>query len=107
MSVYVGVTIGCLVADNWNWTRVAHLMADTEEELIAFGERIGCKPEWLQHSRLGVPHFDVTIRMRDKAVSAGAVEIDRKAEVALARKYQKQNKEECHDRDRKIESSGG
>jgi ethanolamine utilization microcompartment shell protein EutS len=89
MSVYVDDIIGCLVADNWNWTRVAHLMADTEKELIAFGKRIGCKSEWLQHGRLGIPHFDVTIRMRDKAIKAGAIEIDRKKVVKLMQKYRR------------------
>lgn len=89
MSVYVDALTGCLVADNWNWTRFCHLMADTEKELIRFAGRIGCKPEWLQHSRTGLPHFDLTARMRGKAVSAGAIEIDRKKVVLLMQKYRK------------------
>jgi len=87
MSVYVDHAIGCLVANNWQWTRVAHLMADTETELIRFGKRIGCKPKWLMHSRTGVPHFDVTIRMRDKALKAGAIPADRKKVVEIMKAF--------------------
>lgn len=61
-------------------------MADTEKELLGFGRMIGCKPEWLQHSRTGVPHFDITVRMRARAVSTGAIEIGPKEVVELMRR---------------------
>lgn len=37
-----------------------HLMADTEEELIAYAVSIGMKREWLQHRGRVTAHFDVT-----------------------------------------------
>ena len=53
--IYVDALTGCLAHNNWNYTRFCHLMADCELELIEFAVLIGCKREWLQHSRAGVP----------------------------------------------------
>jgi hypothetical protein len=87
MSVYVDAMIGCLATEKWRHTRVAHLIADTEQELTEFAKRIGCKPHWVQRSRTGVPHFDVTIRMRNTALAHGALIADRKKVVEIMRKF--------------------
>lgn len=52
-----------------------HLISDESvEELHEFAQSIGLKRSWFQdHSRL--PHYDVTVGMRRKAVDAGAEEI--------------------------------
>jgi hypothetical protein len=94
---YVDALTGCLCSSNWQHTRACHLMADTESELIRFGRRIGCKPEWLQHSRTGLAHFDITARVREAAVKAGAKEIDRKAVVELMKKTGWPNKVLTHE----------
>ena len=52
----------------------SHLMADSREELLAFGARLGLKPIWLQDKISGV-HFDVTDETRDAAIGLGAVPI--------------------------------
>ena len=55
-----------------------HLQGDSEEELLAFGAKIGLKPSWLQ--RKGDPidaHFDLTEGKRAQAVAAGAIEQSR------------------------------
>lgn len=56
-------------------SRWCHMTADTTEELLAMGARIGMRRAWLQ--RVGKPgeHFDLTVNKRVLAVRAGAVEI--------------------------------
>jgi hypothetical protein len=58
----------------WRGKRWCHLYADTLPELEAFARRIGLKPEWLQHpdGTDGLPHYDVTGQLRDKAEASGA-----------------------------------
>lgn len=57
--------------------RWSHLMADSDEELMAFAIELGLKPEWIQHPEKPYgAHFDVTERMREKAISLGAQAVD-------------------------------
>lgn len=74
MAVYVDdyrekATVGQLTA------RWSHLLADTDEELLAFAKRLGLQPAWLQHEGTPKVHFDVTDQMRARAIRAGAREI--------------------------------
>lgn len=64
--------------------RWSHLTAETVEELLEFGERIGLRPEWLQTCKTrcakpGMPcvhwHLDVVDTKRAEAIAAGAVPI--------------------------------
>lgn len=55
--------------------RSCHMIANSEEDLVAFGERIGLKRAWLQDAGTYRAHFDLTPGMRIKAVKAGAVEV--------------------------------
>ena len=60
------------VDDRWS-----HLVADTDEELHAFAERLGMRREWFQ-GRTGRPHhahYDVPERARAEALAHGAVEV--------------------------------
>jgi hypothetical protein len=69
MTVYVDPAI-------WPWRgRVwAHLTADTTEELHEFAGRLGLKRSWFQQGRQPwLDHYDVTDRMREKAIGLGAV----------------------------------
>lgn len=83
--IYVDALTGCLAHDNWRHTRSCHLMADSLPELIRFGKKIGCSPNWVQ-TEGALDHFDLTARMREKAVAHGAMEIDRKQVVELMRR---------------------
>jgi len=38
----------------------AHLIADTEQELVAYAVSIGMRPRWLQHPGTRLAHFDLT-----------------------------------------------
>ncbi len=52
--------------------RWSHLFADTEPELRAFAQKIGLNQAWIQHAGQPHAHFDVTGRMRQRALAAGA-----------------------------------
>lgn len=57
---------------NAKWS---HLMADTDEELHAFAERLGLKRSWHQKPGTPISHYDVTDSKRDEALRLGAVPI--------------------------------
>ena len=59
----------------WRGKRWCHLYADSLAALVAFGDRIGLKRSWLQNpdGSTGLPHYDVTGQMFDKAVAEGAI----------------------------------
>lgn len=72
MAVYVDDAI-------WPWRgrRWCHLVADTEEELHAFGARLGLKRAWFQQ-RPGRPwqdHYDLHEVAREVAIALGAVPV--------------------------------
>jgi Protein of unknown function (DUF4031) len=61
--------------------KMSHMIADTEEELLAFADRLGLKREWYQGN-----HFDVSMSVRTKAISLGAKEIPLRELAAMVRK---------------------
>lgn len=69
MGVYVDEAI-------WEWRgrRWCHLVADTEDELHAFGDRLGLQRRWLQHrpARPWLDHYDLHEVARDVAIALGA-----------------------------------
>lgn len=64
---------------------MCHLMADTEAELHAMADKIGCHREWYQ-ADASTPHYDLPVFRRQAAITLGATVIDRKQTVALIRK---------------------
>ncbi len=52
------------------YRKYCHMMADTEEELLAMAEAIGLKRSWLQGD-----HFDIVPSKRALAVRHGAIEV--------------------------------
>lgn len=75
MTVYVD--------DMRRWSTVAgrgarwsHLIADSQDELVAFAVRIGLRAEWMQKRGTRWEHFDVTDGMRARAIALGAVQIE-------------------------------
>ena len=73
MAVYVD---DAFVAGEWGrWTGGGHLQADSPEELSAFAQLLGLRPEWLQ-TRAGRPerdHYDLDASRRARAIDLGAV----------------------------------
>lgn len=77
MGVYVDPLWRCIRSRRWPHAEACHLVADTREELHAFAERLGLRPEWFQRdSRL--PHYDLTRGKRFQALRLGAQEISHK-----------------------------
>jgi hypothetical protein len=80
-------------------SRWCHLFADTEDELHAFGERIGLRRSWYQvpkgpggkgrakpeSLKAQMWHYDVTEGRRAAAVAAGAVQVSRRGALAIMR----------------------
>jgi hypothetical protein len=54
---------------------MCHMIADTTEELLAMADEIGVSRKWIQAKGTYTEHFDVCMKMRDRAVEAGAKEI--------------------------------
>ena len=82
MAVYVAHAFAH--AGRGGWSGGGHLQADTAEELHAFAARLGLRRHWFQH-RPGRPdrdHYDLTARLREQALAAGAIAEDRRAGVA-------------------------
>lgn len=65
------VYVDSLRKADWRYQESCHLTADTKEELVAFGIQLGLKEKWLQISRSGKPHFDLTKSKRATAIELG------------------------------------
>lgn len=53
----------------------SHLMADTTNELLDFGDHLGLHRAWLQRPASPMEHFDITAGKRLRALELGAVQI--------------------------------
>lgn len=61
---------------------MCHMLADSEEELLAMADRIGVARRWHQFPGTVKSHFDICLSKRAKAIVAGAIEIDYPGDVA-------------------------
>lgn len=79
----------------WRGGRSCHLMTDgTVEELCDLAANIGCSRTWLQPDGGGfVPHFDLSPRLRKRAIQAGAIECGREKTVEILRLWRDRRKE--------------
>lgn len=78
MSVYVDEAV-------WPFGRMTmcHMLADTDEELHAMAQKIGVARRYHQSRRYS--HYDICKSKRALAVANGAIEIDRRAFVEMAK----------------------
>ena len=58
----------------YNYYAFCHLTADSLEELLEFADKLELRGEWLQESRSGIAHFDITLNKRKLALKLGAIE---------------------------------
>lgn len=65
-----------------NWCR---LVADSINELHAFAEQLGLKREWFQ-DRTMYPHYDVTVKVKERALALGAYAGDKRTIVTCAKR---------------------
>lgn len=71
----------------WQGGKSCHLVSDhTVDELLDFAKRIALPMQWFQH-RASIPHFDLSRSWRERAVAAGAIEVDRLGFVAAVRRF--------------------
>lgn len=56
---------------------MCHMVADTDDELHAMAAKIGVARRWHQKPKTSHSHYDICLSKRAKAVSLGAIEIDR------------------------------
>ena len=68
----------------WRGKLWCHLVADTLPELHAFARRLGLREVWFQ-SKSAYPHYDVTVSVRDRALSMGASMGDRQIIISCAK----------------------
>lgn len=69
---------------------MCHMIADTDEELLAMADRIGVQRRWHQHAGSARSHFDIALSKRALAVAAGAQEITWR-ELACMTRYRQVN----------------
>lgn len=73
----------------WRGKQWCHLVADTIEELHEFAYQLGLQRHWFQHAA-SYPHYDVTVEVREIALSIGAIQGDRISVISCARKMKAQ-----------------
>ena len=84
MSVYVDPMSTCIQSREWPYKYACHLIADSIGELHEFAGQLGLHRSWFQDHN--IPHYDLTTRIRQKALRLGAVSIGVKEFVKLSRK---------------------
>jgi hypothetical protein len=65
--------------------RMSHLIADTNEELLAMVDRIGVQRRWIQYPGTHKEHFDIAKTKRTLALAAGAVAITMRQSALMVR----------------------
>jgi len=63
---------------------MCHMAADTLDELHAMAELLGIR-RWFQ-DKLGAPHYDISKLNRAKAVSLGAMEVNSRVLLGIAKR---------------------
>lgn len=87
MSVYVDEMQTCISSRKWPYSKACHLVADSVTELQEFAQLMPLHSSWFQSE--SVPHYDLTTRMRQRAIRLGAIEVTQKQFVRITRKYRK------------------
>lgn len=68
--------------------KMCHMVADTEDELLAMADKIGVQRKWHQYPGTPKSHFDVCMSKRALAIKHGAREVTRR-ELMEVRKNQR------------------
>lgn len=70
---------------SWRGKLWCHLVADTLPELHEFATRLGLRRSWFQASSR-YPHYDVTVAVRDRALTMGAQMGERRQIIDCAKR---------------------
>ena len=70
----------------WRGGVACHLVSDqSRDELLGFAQSIRIPLAWFQPG--SIPHFDLSPKMRTRALRAGAVSVDRRGIVDAGRRF--------------------
>ncbi len=75
-------------------TKSCHMFADTLGELHSLALWIGMKRSWFQDHKL-LPHYDLTLSRRTRALQGGAIEATQYGMVEKIRAARKAKAKEC------------
>jgi len=78
----------------WRGKLWCHLVADTLSEVHAFARRLGLRQAWFQ-SKSVYPHYDVTVNVRDRALTMGASMGDRQTIITCSKLLKRELKLEA------------
>jgi hypothetical protein len=84
----------------WRGKLWCHLVADTLGELHMFARQLGLRETWFQSASV-YPHYDVTVKVRDRALTLGATLGDRRTIITCAKLL----KEELHVEEQAVSQS--
>lgn len=68
---------------------MCHMLADSDEELLAMADTIGVQRKWHQYPGTFRSHFDIALSKRALAVANGAKEITWREAAAITRARRK------------------
>lgn len=77
----------------WKGKVWCHLVADSLDELHSFAARLGLHRSWFQHKSF-YPHYDVTLSIKAKALSMGAIDADRRTVIGCCKQMRSQMQEQ-------------
>lgn len=73
----------------WRGRQWCHLVADSLDELHGFARLLGLRRGWFQ-AQASLPHYDVTVEVRDIALSRGAQAADQRTLVLRGRQLKRE-----------------
>jgi hypothetical protein len=101
---FLGMTVAVYV-DNariaWRGRKWCHLVADSLDELHSFATTLGLRRGWFQ-AQASLPHYDVTVEVRDMALSRGAQAADRRTLVMRGRQLKRELRAETARQDSQL-----
>ena len=66
--------------------KMSHMVADSQDELLAMVRTIGVDPRWIQKKGQPGEHFDIAKGKRQLAIDAGAIPITLRQCVAMCKR---------------------
>ena len=66
--------------------KMCHMLADNSDELLSFSKILGLKKAWMQYPNTYKEHFDICEKYRVKAITHGAIVIDRRKMAMILRR---------------------
>ena len=73
----------------WRGQLWCHMVADSLQELHHFAAKLGLRRSWFQ-DKTAYPHYDITLKLRNKAIRLGARMGDKQTIVSCAKELRVQ-----------------